>query len=1002
MADANVAVHAPPSLRPSQEDDVAPPHHAHNQDRSVDDALSQIQTTAPSAAASAGTSSSRSQSPSPSAFSVDRTRLFIVCGRGRKAEELRLLFSSCGAIKHLYFALDRSNRSRGFAFLEYEDPSCAVSAIDKFHQLRLDDGHVLKVTIAREKPVIATGKLKRNQQSSHEPRSDSESNSEETHFPGKRQRSSPPAVSPSTSMPAFSRRRTRTEDDDEGNDYKKVHKDETLMQNEDHFDTKIATAHLPGVATSAVDADVKSVLDDIVFAIEKVGDALSIESLGAQYTSIAKQRDLVSTAAHRSRQQRNGKWSSSTEESSTDQLTSSISSFTLDATARSGPAKTSRFASAASAMSLPLRTERATLLRRRRQSTDDSDSSLEDGSDASMSRRKRSNTNHRDSPKWPTTRSPQLPIQRDELELSPSPSLFSPSSSTKKQCKRQSSDQSADVSARSSKQRVTNSRQARTTTDLSAMLVAKEREKSDSPLHIPHSKLFFVSTHKFTLQELKAMFAVYGDFECVEVVKSFGRIKTMAYIKYSDPKTASSVLESFQEDVGRDEAQGNGDFMKLSLADESPSNTPHLPSRLLQPHGNAFSPAMSPSAAALLEDQTAQEKLWLLILHDRSLPSQIISSRVSSCPGMEFVDIKVFRSTGESQGVAFVKFEKETQATEAAAELHQLELPAGSGKFLQAIVILDPSLFSTIHGGSQGQYLGARSMEHGDLRGNEPRVSGGGEDVDLSVVEARFAHLMRSNDQYNSYPPATRAPMLAEEAATYQYPMGAPFPAMAPPIHGPQFSDVHMQQLQLSYGLYPPQQYVQYPSQQLSQFAYVPESSWSSTPSPPPYYHPAHAVNVAHGPAYPGPEYYQPSAFPAQLVYPVTSAPEAGPSSQPAVPEATPTSIATSSSITSESAGVRQSIVISSCRPLELMAVVKALDECSGVVAITKDGDGSEAAFVVKFSDAAQAMEAVSKLDGKMCNGKKLRVGPMHSSGKTTRAAPSRRKRQRVDQRHRK
>lgn len=43
---------------------------------------------------------------------------------------------------------------------------------------------------------------------------------------------------------------------------------------------------------------------------------------------------------------------------------------------------------------------------------------------------------------------------------------------------------------------------------------------------------------KFTMQELKAMFAVYGDFEFVEIVKSFGRIKTMAYVKYLNVCTA--------------------------------------------------------------------------------------------------------------------------------------------------------------------------------------------------------------------------------------------------------------------------------------------------------------------------------------------------------------------------------------------------------------------------------------------------------------------------------
>lgn len=29
------------------------------------------------------------------------------------------------------------------------------------------------------------------------------------------------------------------------------------------------------------------------------------------------------------------------------------------------------------------------------------------------------------------------------------------------------------------------------------------------------------------------MFSVYGDLENVQLVKSFGRLKTMAYVKYS-------------------------------------------------------------------------------------------------------------------------------------------------------------------------------------------------------------------------------------------------------------------------------------------------------------------------------------------------------------------------------------------------------------------------------------------------------------------------------------
>lgn len=401
-----------------------------------------------------------------------------------------------------------------------------------------------------------------------------------------------------------------------------------------------------------------------------------------------------------------------------------------------------------------------------------------------------------------------------------------------------------------------------------------------------------------------------------------------------------------------------------------------------------------PSGAVLLEDQT-QEKQWLLILYDRSLPSQIISSRASTCAGMEFVDIKVFRSTGESQGVAFVKFEKEIQAAEAALELHQSELPAGSGKFLQAIVILDPSLFSTMHGGSQGQ--GTRSGEHGDGSGAESGLPG--DDVDLSVVEARFAHLMRSNDQYSSYP-AVRAPMLAEEAV-YQYPAAPHFTSFAPPVNGPQFPGIPIQQHStLPYGFYPQQQHFPYPSQQAQPFAYVP-ASWVESP---PYYHPAHAMNAppytnVHA-AYPASEYY-PALYPAQVAYPVTSAEtESAAQSESVVADPAPSNSA-SSSDSSEGANASPSIYISSGRPLELTGVVKVLDDCQGVVGITKDGEESDGVFVVEFADALQAVAAAKKLDGKMCHGKKLRVGTVQASGKA-RAAPSRRKRQRVDQRHRK
>ncbi|CAI5741884.1 unnamed protein product [Peronospora destructor] len=127
-------------------------------------------------------------------------RLFVVCGRDRKVDELRALFSTCGAIKHLHLALDRSKKSRGFAFLQYEDPKNAIVAIEKLDHMKLNDGHLLKVTVAKERPVGGNGKLKRDQHARQdldektEERLGEDDGKIEVRLPGKRQRSSPSVV----------------------------------------------------------------------------------------------------------------------------------------------------------------------------------------------------------------------------------------------------------------------------------------------------------------------------------------------------------------------------------------------------------------------------------------------------------------------------------------------------------------------------------------------------------------------------------------------------------------------------------------------------------------------------------------------------------------------------------------------------------------------------------------------------------------------------------------
>ncbi|EGZ16730.1 hypothetical protein PHYSODRAFT_314413 [Phytophthora sojae] len=175
-------------------------------------------------------------------------------------------------------------------------------------------------------------------------------------------------------------------------------------------------------------------------------------------------------------------------------------------------------------------------LRRRRQSLDGSGSSTEDGSDASGIRRKRSNTTTSPPPTLKAQSRGNIPPLSpprkisDRSDISLSPEALKAEIISKKLCKRQSSDNTLEESYRVAKHQATHERH---TQDSNAIERGSARPSS--------AGLFFTSTYK---QELEAMFAVYGDFESVELVKSFGRVRTMAYVRYTKVSLQLQPLSS--------------------------------------------------------------------------------------------------------------------------------------------------------------------------------------------------------------------------------------------------------------------------------------------------------------------------------------------------------------------------------------------------------------------------------------------------------------------------
>ncbi|CAH0522453.1 unnamed protein product [Peronospora belbahrii] len=995
----------------------------------------------------------------PDSKSLDHLRLFVVCGRGCKVDELRALFLTCGPIKHLHLALDRSKKSRGFAFLQYEDQANAVEAIEKLDHMKMDNGHILKVTIAKERPMGGHGKLKRNQHAhdldeKKEKRLDEDDGGIEARLPGKRQRPSPPAVAlpleTNCMTPAVLLEKHRLEG---------FQADAVTMES---LRTETMTAsQLPLSSLEVCNVDMMKpdlnqiqlhqVVHAMVLTVEQheANSGASRDRLFTVYQQIVsmpsqvkkqKEPEDLSVGFLKSKEK-------TEEENSTDLLASSIRSVSLVSTAmtaRGSPfdaVRTLRVTTRDGGVIMPPRRTKHHL-RRRRQSLDNSESST--GSDSSGACRKRSNTTT--SSRQTSTANlcakpePLSPPRKfsDQSDIRLSADALKAELARKKQCKRQSSDNGIEEPYRLAKQQATQERRAHDglmvdqrhtrpgATDINKSYGEDRDMKLKSKLESvepARTKLFFTSTYKFTKQELEAMFVVYGDFESAHLVKSFGRVKTMAYIHYSKPCTAALVVKSFREELSQgDQNRERPEFMTLSFAHETGELQLQQREKPVQSHVeralgcstalySSLPNSPVPSTSTNHLSSAGKDRLWVLLLYDRYLATHMLSSVVSSLSGMEYMDIKVVKSTGEAQGVAFVKFDSDTSATQAALQLHQMELPLGSGKFLQAIVILAPSLFSTTHGNGSTSTQESLRLDHA---ADERVVTGSSEDVDLRAVEARFAHLMRSTEL-----PYTR------EGPHFHHYSSPPFPRRATPSDHelPMAAGVlsHSSEFHtgVSTGLeYYPMQPVTYPPPPLPQ-TFQPYATFGLET-----YHQLPQYRGFGGnasgwmetiPYYQGGAQQYPisCALEQEMAFPVVdNTARAGNSCT-----VSPKLFSTSEKLDAEDANrncsnqTSFSIHVSTCEPLELVNLVSAVQDCPGVVSFAKDAvaESKLTGYTVEFSNKVQALEAQRKLDGTMCGGQMLRVAKNtltrqrgSGGGGKARAGSGRRKRQRVDPRTRK
>lgn len=269
--------------------------------------------------------------------------------------------------------------------------------------------------------------------------------------------------------------------------------------------------------------------------------------------------------------------------------------------------------------------------------------------------------------------------------------------------------------------------------------------------------------------------------------------------------------------------------------------------------------------------------------------------------GMEFIDFKVFRSTGESQGVAFVKFTSEVYARQASNHFHNMEFPIGSRKVLQAIVITDPRLFSTPH---------CTTVERSQI----------GEDGELGIVEAKFAHLMSPREQPSGekdLDPLGTTVHTSSASFNWHDPY-FPTSSYRPAPYGYGYS-FHGQENRID-GWYDPRQYPQYASPLFYGAGPIPWGFHSCPITDT-------VVNISHH--------------------------------------------HDRDSVAAEGSTV---VHISSTIPFQLGELLEVLEDVSGVVGVNKDEREGVYGYLVDFKEPQLAQEAANTLDGKIYKGITLRV----------------------------
>ncbi len=208
--------------------------------------------------------------------------------------------------------------------------------------------------------------------------------------------------------------------------------------------------------------------------------------------------------------------------------------------------------------------------------------------------------------------------------------------------------------------------------------------KTDMTDESSRTRLFLVIPKEYTEKDLQTKFESYGDFDFCNIIrdKVTGENKGFGYVKFNRASTAAMAMEQCDKSFKAVLAEPKSAKFARDAAAAAIKETQQ---RLRDTYPFSTSPTHGGSSDifqhyGFVSNSTGMEvgvnnRLYIVV--SPTVSEDQLSRLFDIIPGMEYCDLKVSHSTGESRGFAYITYNSINSAMYAKEKLNGFEYPPG-------------------------------------------------------------------------------------------------------------------------------------------------------------------------------------------------------------------------------------------------------------------------------------------------------------------------------------